>query len=380
MNLAPSTFLARRLDVLRSAMSAAGCGALAVTHRPNVFYLSNFGGSAGLLVVTAARLDLVTDSRYVTEAQRLLASPFAPAATLVPVESSYDESLAALLLDAREAAAGFEANHLTVARYEWLKARLEPAVALRGVQGLIEGQRVVKDAHEVSVLRDAAARLAAVVPAAAALVRAGVAEEEIARGIEAAIRSSGFSRAAFDTIVASGPNGALPHATAGERRLRGGDMVVLDFGGVRDGYCVDVTRTVSVGRAGGEARRVHAAVLAAQAAAIARVRPGVLTGEVDAAARDVLAREGLGAAFGHATGHGLGLELHEAPRIAGRPAAPAALDPARGGTRLEPGMVFTIEPGAYLPGWGGVRIEDDVLVTEDGCEVLTRAGRELIER
>jgi Xaa-Pro aminopeptidase len=190
------------------------------------------------------------------------------------------------------------------------------------------------------------------------------------------MRSSGFSKPAFDTIIGSGPNGALPHATAGERLIAPGDLVVVDFGGVMDGYCVDLTRTFAVGPPSAEARRVHAAVLEAQRAAVAAVRPGVLAGDVDRAARSVLERAGLGEAFGHGTGHGLGIEVHEGPRVSR--ARPAGLGGDSAADRLEPGMVFTVEPGAYLPGWGGVRIEDDVLVTADGCEELTEATRDLL--
>jgi Xaa-Pro aminopeptidase len=184
------------------------------------------------------------------------------------------------------------------------------------------------------------------------------------------MREAGYERPAFDTIVASGPNAALPHHRAGDRVLAAGDLVVLDFGGVLDGYCCDLTRTVSVGPPSSQAVRVHAAVCDAQRAAIAAVRPGLEASAVDAAARNVLEQHGLGDAFGHGTGHGLGLDIHEDPRIA-RPRSDA---PA---VRLEPGMVFTVEPGAYLPGWGGVRIEDDVLVTETGCDVLTSVSRDL---
>jgi Xaa-Pro aminopeptidase len=185
------------------------------------------------------------------------------------------------------------------------------------------------------------------------------------------MREAGYERMAFDTIVASGPHSAMPHYRAGTRRLAPGDLLVLDFGGVLDGYCCDLTRTASIGPPSPEARRVYDAVLDAQRAAIAAVRPGVAASAVDAAARDVLRARGLGDAFGHGTGHGLGLDVHEEPRVGRERAdAPAVI--------LAPGMVFTIEPGAYLPGFGGVRIEDDVLVTDTGCEVLTTVPRELL--
>jgi Xaa-Pro aminopeptidase len=197
-----------------------------------------------------------------------------------------------------------------------------------------------------------------------------MAEREVAGIIEAALRAAGYERPAFDTIVASGPNSALPHHRAGDRALETGDLVVLDFGGVLGGYCSDLTRTVSVGQPSPEAIRLHAAVRDAQAAAIEAVRPGMTTTDVDGAARQVLVAHGLGEAFGHGTGHGLGLDVHEDPRVS-RPQSDAPPE------RLEPGMVFTIEPGAYVPGFGGVRIEDDVLVTETGCQVLTSVPRDL---
>ena len=189
--------------------------------------------------------------------------------------------------------------------------------------------------------------------------------------LEAAIRHAGYQGPAFDTIVASGPHAALPHHHTGDRVLAEGDLVVLDFGGVLDGYCSDLTRTVSIGPPSIEARRLYTAVYDAQEAAIAAIRPGVESSAVDGAARAVLEARGLGAAFGHGTGHGLGLDVHEQPRIT-RVRANVASVP------LVPGMVFTVEPGAYVPGFGGVRIEDDVVVTETGCDVLTTVSREFL--
>ena len=197
-----------------------------------------------------------------------------------------------------------------------------------------------------------------------ASVREGRSERSIAGDIEAAIRAAGFERPAFDTIVASGANSARPHARPGDRTVVAGDGVVLDFGGVYDGYCVDLTRTLHLGVRNRRWLGSAAAVRQAHAAAIAAVRPGARPSEIDAAARSVLAAHGLAEAFGHGTGHGLGLEVHEDPRIS---RLPSALPD----TPVAAGMVFTIEPGAYVEGLGGVRIEDDVLVVDDGCEVLT---------
>jgi Xaa-Pro aminopeptidase len=236
---------------------------------------------------------------------------------------------------------------------------------------VVEQARVIKDEAEVATLREAARRLSPVAQAAFQMIRPGTSERAVAARIEAAMRDAGFERPAFDTIVASGPNAALPHYRAGDRVFERGDVVVLDFGGVLDGYCSDLTRTVAVAPPSAEAHRVHQAVRDAQQAAIDAVRPGAATTDVDRAARGVLEARGLGEAFGHGTGHGLGLDVHEEPRVT-RPRADVAAVP------LEPGMVFTIEPGAYLPGWGGVRIEDDVLVTARGCEVLTSVPYALI--
>ena len=211
-------------------------------------------------------------------------------------------------------------------------------------------------------------------------IRRGRMERDIALAIDWRIRQAGFERPAFDTIVASGPNAALPHARPGERTLTEGDLVVLDFGGVYDSYCVDLTRTVSIGAPSPRAREVHRAVLDAHDQAIAAVAPGRSRFAIDQAARDTLTGCGLGDAFGHGTGHGLGIEVHEDPRVTRRR---PGVDPDSGDSgdndTLAAGMVFTIEPGAYLPGWGGVRIEDDVVVTESGVEVITDVTTDLLE-
>ncbi len=383
MRLAPSVLLGARQARLREAVASAGCDALVVTRLPNIFYLTNFAGSAGLLVLTASNVFLVLDFRYLTDAHELLASAWAsPGTEVVAVDGSYDETLARLLESVGPSRAGFESEDVSVARHAWLRARLPAGIGLEATKGLVENLRRIKDAHEIAVLRQAARALSALVPGIIERVAPGRRERDVAGEIEAAMRSSAFSRPAFDTIVGSGPNGARPHATAGDRVMARGDLVVLDFGGVMDGYCVDMTRTVAVGPADAESRRVFEAVRRAQQAAIDAVRPGVPACDIDRAARGVLEAAGLGEAFGHGTGHGLGIEVHEEPRITRTRSGVegAAGGAAPGSAPVQAGMVFTIEPGAYLPGWGGVRIEDDVLVTPEGCEVLTQAPRELVER
>ena len=371
---APSTTaLAQRHDRIRESLDTLSLDALIVTPPSNIRYLSNHAGSAGILVVTRETVHLLVDFRYHEAVRALQGSASAcPGLQLWDVPASYEEALIACLADIGVTTVGFEAAHVTVARYEWWRETIAGRgldITLRSTERIVEQARLIKDAFEVATLREAAARLDTVMPQVLAAVRAGEREREIAGVIEMTMREAGYERTAFDTIVASGPHSAMPHYRAGTRVLTPGDLVVLDFGGVLDGYCCDLTRTVSIGPPSREARRVYDAVRDAHAAAVAAVKPGIDASAVDAAARDLLRDRGLGDAFGHGTGHGLGLDVHEEPRV-GKPRTD--LPPVT----LAPNMVFTIEPGAYLPGFGGVRIEDDVLVTEDGCELLTRLQRE----
>jgi Xaa-Pro aminopeptidase len=359
-------------------MTERSLHALVVTSLPNITYLTNFTGSSAIAVLTHDRMLFITDFRYTTTLAETQAGASAcPQLEAVTSRGSYDATLAGVLTELGAHRAGFEAAHLTVGRHQWLAARLSsPALDLELVatEGVVERARVIKDAYEVSVLREAAMRLSDVGSGMFADVQAGRTERDVAAGIERRLRNAGFEKPAFDTIVASGPNAALPHARPSERKLAEGDLVVLDFGGVYDSYCVDLTRTVAVGRASVRAREVYAAVLSAHDAAVDAVVPGQSRFAIDAAARERLEAEGMAEAFGHGTGHGLGIEVHEDPRIVGRR---PDVDPRH--EFVAPGMVFTIEPGAYFPGWGGVRIEDDVLVTDTGVEVLTRVTTELLE-
>ena len=368
-----------RLLRARERMRAVQVDALVVSHLPNIRYLTGFVGTAGLVVLTPTACSLIVDFRYQTAAKALVAAAdVAAEIALVVPSQSYDETLAAVLRESGARRIGIEAAWMPVSRFNRLAVALAAAAptplrspdacpVLLPTERIIESQRVVKDDTEIATLREAGRRLGAAVPEAVGLVRAGRSEQEVAAEVDAMLRRHGFERPAFETIVASGPNSALPHARPGHRRIEDGDGVVLDFGGVYDGYCVDLTRTVQLNDTGDEFRRLFAAVAEAQRQAIAAVRPGVKASAVDDAARAALGRYGLEEAFGHGTGHGLGLEVHEEPRI-GKPLA------GQPDLILEPGMVFTVEPGAYVEGIGGVRIEDDVLVTGDGCIVLTANG------
>jgi len=368
--------LSRRVDAVRRSMARASVDTLLVTHLPNIQYLTGFAGTAGALVLSHDDCVLIVDSRYVTAARDLAAGLPDALLSVRPVAHSYDETVRDVIAATAAAPVGFEAAHLTVARFNALRALLSPDPAAESTgqvdrngrlvptEGVVERVRMVKDDGEIAVFREAALRLSEIARRLPELARPGQTEREVAHAIEDAMRRSGFSRPAFDTIVASGRNSALPHASPTDRVIQSGDPTVLDFGGVYGGYCVDLTRTVQLGGFSAEIAPIFAAVAEAQRAAIDMVGPGRRPSEVDAAARSVLERHGLGEAFGHGTGHGLGLEIHEAPRV-GRPM------PGQPDEPLEPGVVITIEPGAYVPGLGGVRIEDDVLVTTDGCEVLT---------
>ena len=381
MSHAKTDTLRRRHQAVRASLADQNLDALVVTSLPNILYLTHFTGSSAIVILTADRLELLTDFRYVTAVRDLQRE--GAELELTTVEGSYDamlvKRLAALLT--RPGRAGIESAHLTVARHLWIttslaeEARGTPnGVTLVATEGIVERARVRKDPDEIATLREAARRLSTVAAGVLTDVRAGMTEQELALAIDWRIRRGGFSRTAFETIVASGPNAALPHAHPGERKLTEGDLVVLDFGGVYASYCVDLTRTVTIGKATPRAREVYGAVLEAHDRAIASVRPGASWLDIDQAARDTLGRYGLAEAFGHGTGHGLGIEVHEDPRITRRRPDVDTRDEA-----VAAGMVFTIEPGAYLPDWGGVRIEDDVLVTADGVDVLTDVTTELIE-
>jgi len=366
------SFLDNRIAQLRQEILANGIDALIVGHLPNLFYLTKLRSTAGLLVLDAvkSRLHLVIDFRYETAAENLIKSGNAPRGLeLTLVIGSYEETLARLLESLDAGRVGIEADHTSVYRWQWLAERT--SIDLVPMLQLVERHRMIKDLEEIRVMRQAGGMLAALVQPILNVVREGQTERVVAREIDELIVAAGFERTAFETVVASGPNSALPHAYPTTRRLTPGDLVVLDFGGVLHRYNVDMSRTIAIGGVTSEAERLHRAVCEAQLAAMSVVAPGGAVDAVDEAARAVLERHQLADKFGHSTGHGLGLEIHEGPRIGRTHDDLAAVT-------LVPGMVFTIEPGVYVPEVGGVRIEDDVLVTDSGVDVLTPARRDLV--
>jgi len=262
---------------------------------------------------------------------------------------------------------GIEADHLPVSSRSAI-VRQAKGLRLRETSGMIEHLRMVKDEAEIERLQRAVMLGATLLPIAIDTIRPGIPETAVAAELEYGARQAGAEGMSFETIVASGARSALPHGVASSAPVAPNGFVVLDFGVILAGYCSDMTRTVHVGRASRESRRIYETVLEAQLAAVAAVKPGATALQVDRAARRVLTKAGLGKFFTHSTGHGVGLEIHEPPRLG-----------KNGDAVLQPGMVITVEPGAYVPGRGGVRIEDMVLVTERGCEVLTPAPKDWIE-
>ena len=355
-----------RLRALRAALRRVGASAMLVSHRPNVFYLTGFAGDSAMLLVRSGRPALLTDPRFAIQAaQECRASRARIFITGKPLAREAGEHLSAL---SRSDTVLFEEDRLTVAQLRTARTPARCGCRWKPVQGLVETLREVKDEDEIRLMRAAARAVSRVVEFAIRVARAGVTELDIAAEIEYRMKKLGSEGPSFETIVASGYRAALPHGRASSKRLKEKDLVVLDLGVILHGYCSDLTRTIHVGRASREVRGWYQAVLEAQTAARAAVSAGVEAARVDEAARGVLRARALDQYFIHSTGHGLGLEVHERPSL--RKDQKAV---------LKAGSVVTIEPGIYLPGRGGIRIEDDVLVLERGSETLTTASRELIE-
>jgi Xaa-Pro aminopeptidase len=344
-------------------MEASGLDALLVSHLPNVRYLCGFSGSAGALLVKRRHALLFTDGRYRIQAAEEMAGAKA-------VIARGDALVAAARWAGKHGLGrvGFEAAYVSVAARRKLAEAAGSGVTWRSGEGWVEEMRARKEPAELDAMRDAARLGSGVFGEVLTLIRPGIREVELAAELEYRMRCRGASGPAFETIVAFGERTALPHARPTTRLLRKNELVLLDWGAILRGYCCDLTRSLYVGRAPNRFRRWHQAVLEAQEAARRALRPGVPCAAVDAAARRALRRHGLERYFTHSTGHGLGLEVHEAPRL------------GRGQkNRIETGHVVTVEPGVYLEGVGGIRIEDDVAVTPSGTEILTSASREFIQ-
>src|SRR5580692_11860297 len=358
-----ATDYSKRRAAIRRELKQRKIDCLLVTHAPNWYYLTGFTGESGALVLSEDGATLITDGRFTVQAKEETSG--------VEIELQKGGLYAAVgsfLKQARFEQVGFDPQHWTVAQMTVLRKAIRGRCRTSEAPGIVGALRMRKDAQELATMRKAAHLAGEVFESVLKMVRPGVRETEIGAEIEYQMRKRGASGASFESIVASGKRGALPHARPTAKRLRKNELVVLDLGAILAHYCSDITRTVHVGKAPARVKQWYREVLEAQIAAIAAVRAGASCGDVDAAARQVLAGYKLDRLFTHSTGHGLGLEVHEDPRVARGQKA-----------RLEPGFVVTIEPGVYMAGVGGIRIEDDIAVHSGNTEILTRIPRDLIE-
>ncbi|MGG6309726.1 M24 family metallopeptidase [Paenibacillus macerans] len=350
-----------RVTRLREAMNARNIEAVLTTGEVNRRYLTGFTGSSGYVLVTLQKAWLLTDFRYLTQAAEQ-----APDFEIVDHGASVTGTIKSLLDQEQLKRLGFEEDNLVYAAYRTYESELSP-VTMVPLSGLVEELRMFKDDAELAFMKEAADLADRTFVHMLDVLKPGVSEWDAALELETFMRKNGATGTSFDTIMASGERSALPHGRASERIMQTGELVTMDFGALMNGYCSDITRTVALGTPSAKLREIYDIVLEAQLHALEFLRPGMTGREADALARDVITRYGYGDQFGHSTGHGLGMEVHEAPRVS------KASD-----TILKPGMVVTVEPGIYLPGIGGVRIEDDVVITETGMRRLTESTKDFI--
>jgi Xaa-Pro aminopeptidase len=350
-----------RLKRLRAGLAAKKLDAFLVTDLKNIRYLTGFTGSSAYAIVSAGKAFFLTDPRYTAQAREEVEG------FRVRIFKKALDTIAQTVSEMKAGVIGFESGSLSFDNYSKLKKALRAKSALKPFPALVSGLRSVKDPFEIERISEAARLLDRGFTYAMKAVKPGAVESEAAYSIETFFRKKGAEALAFDTIIASGERGALPHGKASEKRIKKGELVVVDMGALLNGYNSDETRTFVTGRPTPKQKEVYGVVRDAQAAAIEAVRPGVKASAVDLAARGVIDKAGYGKYFGHGTGHGVGLDIHEGPGLG--PNSPEL---------LEEGMVITVEPGIYIPGWGGVRIEDMVLVTKNGARLLTSTNRDLV--
>jgi Xaa-Pro aminopeptidase len=350
-----------RVAGVRSKLAEQGIDGLLITNPVNRKYVSGFTGTSGCVLLTAADSWLLTDFRYMTQAPQQAAGY-----TVVEHGVRMIDTVRELALGAGVKRLGFEQDQVVYAEYALWKEALA-GIELVPVSGIVESMRMVKDDAELQIMREAAELADDTFRHILGFIKPGVRETEIAFEMEMYMRSKGAASTSFDTIVASGERSALPHGVASERLVGVNEFVKLDFGAYYKGYCSDLTRTIIVGAPTDKHKEIYSIVLEAQLAALAGIKPGMTGREADAIARTIIAKHGYGDHFGHGLGHGLGMEIHEAPRLS-----------KTGEIVLKPGMTVTVEPGIYIPGFGGVRIEDDIVITERGNSLLTSSPKELI--
>ncbi len=356
-----TAFLDRRKSI-EAKLEEQHCDCLVVTALPNVHYLSGFTGSNAVLILHPGRkATLFTDPRYTVQAGQ------ETDCAVKIVRGPLMARVAKVLNRNRSLRAGFERNRISFNSFSDLQESLGPQVTLQPVSALVETARMTKSAQEIESIRSSMHCASKALDRAIARWKPGMRESELAAEVEYLMRRNGADKPAFETIVASGPHSALPHAAPRLQTIENNRLLLIDMGAMLAGYASDMTRTFHVGKPSSASKHLYAAVLDSQLAAIDHVRAGVTGGSVDRIARQALRKHRLEELFVHSTGHGLGLEIHEAPRLG-----------KKDKTVLEAGMVITIEPGAYRQGFGGVRIEDTVVVTQTGCEVLTHNTKDFV--
>lgn len=348
------------LEQIRSHLKKTNCDVFITTNKIHRRYLTNFTGSAGLVWIGADTNILVVDFRYVEQAGEQ-----SPNWELVKQEPTLTETINSLIDKFQVKRIAFESEYITVDQLnQWQQSF---GVEFVPTKNWIAKLRMVKRDDEIEKIAKAVEIADQALQTIIPTIKPGVKEVELALELEYTMRRLGAEAVAFDPIVGSGPRGALPHAVPGEREITYGDFIVIDMGCVYQGYCSDMTRTLVVGQPTDKHLEIYNLVLKAQLAALEAIKPGLTGKQVDSVARDIITEAGYGPNFGHSLGHAVGLEIHEEPRLS-----------QLGEAVLEPGMVVTVEPGVYLPGWGGVRIEDLVVVTETGCRILTQTTKELV--
>lgn len=343
-----------RLTVLNKKLARKRLDALLVTGRENIFYLSGFSGSAGLMLASREETFFFTDARYTLQAKEEIKG------ARIKITNKPLVNLKQLIKKYNLTRLGFEADQLKVTSYNKLRSSLPGNTQLIATQNLVEKLRLVKDTEEIECIKRAVQIAVKAFNSIGKYIQPGISEKKLSAKLECELKLKGSEKTPFEIIVASGYRAAMPHGVASDKKLADGDLVVIDFGACAGGYNSDITRTVTLGKPSNQQKGIYQLVATAQAKAIEAIKPGVEAGKIDKIAREVIDKAGYGKYFKHSTGHGLGIEVHEPPRIY-----------KTDKTVLEEGMVFTIEPGIYLPDIGGVRIEDMVSVTADGCQVLT---------
>ncbi len=352
-----------RIDSLRKKIKAENLDGLVVNHLDYIRYLTGFTGTAGLLIIMNDTAHFFTDSRYTIQAKEQVNGAKVVTVPAEPISSLNGYKW----LHKKNLRLGYDGQHLTVAQQAQLKERI-PEILFTPSQALLEDLGWVKDSHEIASIKRAVEIADVAFTRILQIIRPGIRERELAAELEYQMAMLGSEKPAFETIVASGYRSALPHGIASQKKVQKGDFVTFDFGATIGGYVSDITRTVVVGKATPRQKKVYNIVLKAQKAGISKVRAGIECKKVDATCRNIIKKAGFGKNFGHGTGHGIGFYIHVGPMI-----GPRSKD------KLSVNHIVTIEPGIYVPGWGGVRIEDDVLVTKSGGQVLNKAPKNLLE-